>query len=98
MAAQEAKEEATFGHNNSSSKCWESAGGSDVDALQPLEYNDYGWILVHQPKTKLDLTKEVEMVSFPFDNVFDEKSNNIIIYEKAVQRLIPGKFAHKRED
>ena len=53
MAAQEAKEEAAFGHNNNnnnSSKCRESTGGSDVDALQPLEYDDYGQILVHQPK------------------------------------------------
>jgi kinesin family protein 2/24 len=73
----------------------ESSGGSDVDALQPLEYDDYGRILVHQPKTKLDLTKEVETTSFAFDNVFDEKSNNIIIYEKAVQRLIPGVFRGK---
>jgi hypothetical protein len=48
--------------------------------------------------TKLDLTKEVETTSFVFNNLFDEKSNNIILYEKAVQRLIPGKFARKRED
>ena len=92
MAAQEAKEEAAFGNNNSSSKCQESTGDADVDALQPLKYNDYGLILVHQPKNKLDLTKEVETTSFAFDNVFDKKSNNIIIYDKAVQRLIPGKF------
>ncbi|KAL3817794.1 hypothetical protein ACHAXA_005827 [Cyclostephanos tholiformis] len=64
----------------------------DVDAVQTLDYDDYGRILVHQPKTKLDLTKEVESTSFAFDNVFDEKSNNENIYERSVRGLIPGLF------
>ena len=49
----------------------EAADGSEVDVIHPLDYNDYGRILVHQPKTKLDLTKEVETTSFAFDNTFD---------------------------
>ena len=56
---------------------------------------DYGRVLIHQPKTKLDLTKEVETTSFAFDNAFDEDSNNIDIYEQAVQGLIPGLFRGK---
>ena len=64
----------------------------DVDAVQTLDYDDHGRILVHQPKTKLDLTKEVETTSFSFDNVFDEKSNNESIYTDTVQSLIPGLF------
>jgi kinesin family protein 2/24 len=73
----------------------ESSDGSEVDVVQPLVYNDYGRILIHQPKTKLDLTKEVETTSFAFDNAFDELSNNSDIYEKAVQSLIPGLFRGK---
>ena len=73
----------------------ESSDGSDVDAVQPLDYDDYGKVLVHQPKTKLDMTKEVEMTSFAFDNVFDEKSSNVVIYEQSVQSLIPGVFRGK---
>jgi len=73
----------------------EAADGSEVDVIHPLDYNDYGRILVHQPKTKLDLTKEVETTSFAFDNTFDEHSNNVQIYERAVQGLIPGLFRGK---
>ncbi len=73
----------------------ESSEGAEVDVVQPLVYNDHGRILIHQPKTKLDLTKEVETTSFAFDNAFDERSNNIDIYEQAVQSLIPGLFRGK---
>ena len=71
------------------------ASESQVDVIHPLDYDDYGRVLVHQPKTKLDLTKEVETTSFAFDNVFNEKSNNVQIYERAVQGLIPGVFRGK---
>ncbi len=73
----------------------ESSGGSDVDAVQSLDYDDYGKVLVHQPKTKLDMTKEVETTSFAFDNVFDEKANNVGIYERSLKSLIPGVFRGK---
>ena len=73
----------------------ESSDGSDVDAVQPLDYDDYGKVLVHQPKTKLDMTKEVETTSFAFDNVFDEKANNVGIYERSLKSLIPGIFRGK---
>ncbi|KAL7542125.1 hypothetical protein ACHAXR_011523 [Thalassiosira sp. AJA248-18] len=73
----------------------ESTDGLEVDVIHPLEYNSYGRILVHQPKTKLDLTKEIETSSFAFDNVFDEHSHNGLIYERAVQSLIPGVFRGK---
>lgn len=73
----------------------ESIDGGEVDVVQPLVYHDYGRVLIHQPKTKLDLTKEVETTSFAFDNAFGENSNNIDIYEQAVQGLIPGLFRGK---
>lgn len=74
---------------------FEASDGSEMDVMQPLEYEDYGRILAHKPKTQLDLTKEIETTSFAFDNVFDEHSNNVLIYERAVQSLIPGVFRGK---
>jgi kinesin family protein 2/24 len=50
---------------------------------------------VYQPKTKLDLTKEVEVSKFAFDNVYDETSNNMDIYNSSVKDLIPGVFHGK---
>ncbi|KAL7552092.1 hypothetical protein ACHAWF_015307 [Thalassiosira exigua] len=73
----------------------EASDGGEVDVIQPLDYDDHGRVLVHQPKTRLDLTKEVETSSFAFDNVFDEASDNVQIYERAVQGLIPGVFRGK---
>jgi len=73
----------------------EASDGAEVAVIHPLDYPDYGRILVHQPKTKLDLTKEVESTAFAFDNVFDERSNNMEIYERAVMSLIPGVFRGK---
>jgi hypothetical protein len=67
----------------------------DVDVIHPLDYTDHGRILVYQPKTKLDLAKEVETTSFAFDNVFGEESNNLEIYGRAVRNLIPGVFRGK---
>jgi hypothetical protein len=73
----------------------ESVDASDIDAVQSLDYDDFGRILVHQPKVRLDLAKEVETTSFAFDNVFDEESSNVTIYERAIQSLIPGVFRGK---
>jgi hypothetical protein len=67
----------------------------DTDVIHPLDYADHGRILVYQPKTKLDLAKEVETTSFAFDNVFNEESNNLEIYWRAVRNLIPGVFRGK---
>jgi hypothetical protein len=54
----------------------EAAEIGDVDVIHPLDYVDHGRILVYQPKTKLDLAKEVETTSFAFDNVFNEEVGN----------------------
>eukprot|EP00557_Chaetoceros_sp_GSL56_P006092 CAMPEP_0176492808 /NCGR_PEP_ID=MMETSP0200_2-20121128/9209_1 /TAXON_ID=947934 /ORGANISM="Chaetoceros sp., Strain GSL56" /LENGTH=1152 /DNA_ID=CAMNT_0017890421 /DNA_START=253 /DNA_END=3708 /DNA_ORIENTATION=+ len=64
----------------------------EVDIIHPLRYPDYGKILVYQPKTRVDLTKEVEALPFAFDNVFDEDSNNCQIYDDTIKPLIPGAF------
>ena len=73
----------------------EAAQVGDVDVIHPLDYDDYGRVLVYQPKTKLDLTKEVEVSKFAFDNVYDETSNNLDIYNTSVKDLIPGVFHGK---
>lgn len=64
----------------------------EVDIIHPLQYPDYGKILVYQPKTRVDLTKEVEALPFAFDNVFDDESNNCQIYDETIKPLIPGAF------
>ena len=64
----------------------------DVDIIQSLDYNGYGRVLVYQPKTRVDLTKQVETFPFAFDNVFGEFSTNTDIYNRAVRNLIPGVF------
>ena len=73
----------------------EASESGDVDVIHPLDYNDHGRVLVYQPKTKLDLTKEVEVSKFAFDNVYDEASNNMDIYNSSVKDLIPGVFHGK---
>ncbi len=70
----------------------EAAQIDDADVIHPLKYNDYGRILVYQPKTRVDLTREVETLPFAFDNVFPEDSNNCEIYDDTIKNLIPGAF------
>jgi Kinesin motor domain len=64
-----------------------------VDIIHPLDCGDYGKILLYQPKTRLDLTEEIETVPFAFDDVFDESSTNVQIYERSVRHLIEPFFA-----
>eukprot|EP00978_Attheya_sp_CCMP212_P018911 scaffold52289_cov51-Attheya_sp.AAC.6 len=73
----------------------EASASDSVDVIQPLTYNNYGRVLVYQPKTRVDLTKEIETLPFAFDNVFDEVSSNLDIYDSTVRNLIPGVFDGK---
>ena len=66
--------------------------GDDTDVVQPLDHGGYGRVLVHQPRTRVDLTREVETTAFAFDGVFDEGSDNRGIYDRSVRGLIPGVF------
>eukprot|EP00980_Cylindrotheca_fusiformis_P004793 scaffold1028_cov135-Cylindrotheca_fusiformis.AAC.3 len=59
-----------------------------IDVIHPLDYGEYGRVLVYQPKTRVDLTKEVETVPFSYDNVFDETSTNVQIYQRSLRSLI----------
>jgi len=62
----------------------------EVDVIQPL--GGRGKLSVHQARTRVDLSKEVETATFAFDNVFTETANNFKIYNKAVKNLIPTAF------
>jgi kinesin family protein 2/24 len=70
----------------------EITAAGDVDVIHPLDYGSYGRILAYHPKTRVNLTKEIETVPFSFDNVFDDKSTNLQIYERSVRNLIPCLF------
>ncbi|GKY96424.1 hypothetical protein MPSEU_000601900 [Mayamaea pseudoterrestris] len=70
----------------------EVAAAGDVDVIHPLDCGTYGKVLVYQPKTRVDLTKEIETLPFAFDNVFDEVSTNRQLYERCVRNLIPLLF------
>lgn len=71
----------------------EASKKDEVDVIHPLRYSSYGRVLVYQPKTRVDLTKEIETLPFAFDNVFAENSNNMQIYDETIRPLIPGAFA-----
>lgn len=46
-------------------------------------------ILVHEPKTKVDLTKYLENQSFRFDYAFDENADNTLVGEPLILTLSP---------
>ncbi|KAL5103267.1 Kinesin-like protein KIF2A [Taenia crassiceps] len=49
-------------------------------------------ILVHEPKTKVDLTKYLENQSFRFDYAFDENADNTLVYRYTAQPLVQSIF------
>ncbi|KAJ3041819.1 Kinesin-like protein kif24 [Rhizophlyctis rosea] len=49
-------------------------------------------IHIHEPKTRLDLSRDIETHSFGFDNVFDEKASNKDLYASTVAGLVEGIF------
>jgi hypothetical protein len=66
----------------------EASLSGGIDVIHPLDYGDYGKVLTYQPKTRVDLTKEVETIPFAYDNVFDESSTNNQIYQRSLRNLI----------
>lgn len=70
----------------------EIVAAGDVDVIHPFDYGSHGRLLVYNPKTRVDLTKTIETLSFSFDNVFDETSTNVQIYERAIRSMIPNLF------
>lgn len=63
-----------------------------IDIIHPLDCGDYGKIIVYNPKTSVDLTKGIDQIKFVFDDVFDESSTNLQIYNRSVRHLIQNFF------
>ena len=52
-------------------------GRKEIDVITiPTKDN----VMVHEPKTKVDLTKYLENQNYRFDYAFDEKCNNEMVY------------------
>lgn len=45
-------------------------------------------VIVHEPKTKVDLTKFLENQNFRFDYAFDENATNEIVYRYSAKALV----------
>lgn len=58
-----------------------------VDCLQ-----ETGRVLVHEPRTRVDLTKEVAEHRFCFDGAFGEACSNAAVYRATVARVVPTVF------
>ncbi|GMI21815.1 hypothetical protein TrRE_jg3792, partial [Triparma retinervis] len=58
----------------------------EVDVLQVAAGK--GRVIVHQPKTRVDLEKVVESGVFEFDNGFGEDCGNRRVYKEAVKNLV----------
>lgn len=65
------------------SKSEDNRGDKDV-----LDIHPGGQVLVHEPKTKVDLTKVVETQEFFFDDAFDEVCSNEKIYGRVIWPLV----------
>jgi hypothetical protein len=60
-------------------------GKGDKDVL---DIRARGHVIVHEPKTKVDLTKVVESTEFFFDDAFTEMDTNETIYSRAIRPLV----------
>jgi kinesin family protein 2/24 len=49
-------------------------------------------VLLHEPKTKVDLTKVIETQLFRFDDAFGEIESNELIYNRTVRHLVASVF------
>ena len=49
-------------------------------------------ITIHEPKSKVDLTKYLENQQFRFDFVFDENANNELVYKYTAKSLVESIF------
>jgi hypothetical protein len=51
-----------------------------------------GSVMVHEPKTKVDLTKVIETQKFTFDDAFDADETNEVIYSRTIKHLVSFVF------
>lgn len=57
-----------------------------------MEIRSCGEVHVHEPKTRVDLTKVIETTSFAFDDSFDDSDSNEVIYSRTVRPLVEFAF------
>jgi hypothetical protein len=53
-----------------------------------MEVRRSGRVLVHEPKTKVDLTKIIETQDFRFDDAFEAHETNEVIYGRTIKHLV----------
>ena len=61
----------------------------DVDIV---DMNEDSHVYLHEPRVKVDMTRYVETHEFAFDHAFDEKQNNLKIYEVTCRPLLCSVF------
>lgn len=49
-------------------------------------------VIIHEPKTKVDLTKYLESQQFRFDTAFDENASNELVYKYTARPLVHSIF------
>lgn len=59
-----------------------------LKAVDVVTCLDGGHMVVHEPKTKVDLSRHVESLAFSFDDAFDEAATNAEVYASAVAPLV----------
>ncbi|KAK9720918.1 Kinesin-like protein kif2a [Basidiobolus ranarum] len=65
----------------------------DIATSVPSKHrNTLSRVYVHEPKSRLDLTKTIETQWFDFDEVFDENSSNMQIYRVVGKPLVEKLF------
>lgn len=69
------------------SRSEEGRGDRDV-----MDIGAGGVVVVHEPKTKVDLTKVIESQAFVFDDSFDSFETNEVIYGRTIGHLVPFVF------
>jgi len=57
-----------------------------------MEVSRRGRVQVHEPKTKVDLTKIIETQEFRFDDAFEAHETNEVIYGRTIKNLVSFVF------
>lgn len=57
-----------------------------------MEVGRRGRVLIHEPKTKVDLTKIIETQEFRFDDAFEAHETNELIYARTIKHLVSFVF------
>jgi len=63
------------------------------DVLDMQADAEGAWVIVHEPKTKVDLTAYIETHNFRFDGAFGEATTNRTLYAGSVAPLVSHLFA-----